>query len=153
MSLKPLKKALVLKVPRTHSCTEMSCSETTANLESDEIVEPETEAISKEISEAPSLGNNNGVLRSNHLPTTEDNTKNINELTKLVENSNKLIEDRFNTILKTISLQNSQSINTPARSVVSSVNCFNSHINLTDSRSASIYMLTKTTAANNPTFL
>ena len=58
MSLKPLKKALVLKVPRTHSCTEMSCSETTANLESDEIVEPETEAISKEISEAPSLGNN-----------------------------------------------------------------------------------------------
>ena len=58
MSLKPLKKALVLKVPRTHSCTEMSCSETTANLESDEIVEPEIEAISKEISEAPSLGNN-----------------------------------------------------------------------------------------------
>ena len=58
MSLKPLKKALVLKVPRTHSCTEMSCSETTANLESDEIVEPETEAISKEISEAPSPGNN-----------------------------------------------------------------------------------------------
>ena len=37
----------------------MSCSETTADLESDEIVEPETEAISKGISEAPSLGNNN----------------------------------------------------------------------------------------------
>ena len=47
-----------MKVPRTRSRTEMSCSETTANLESDEIVEPETEAISKEISEAPSLGNN-----------------------------------------------------------------------------------------------
>ena len=59
MSLKPLKKALVLKAPRTRSRTEINCSETTANLESDEIVEPETEAISKEISEAPSLGNNN----------------------------------------------------------------------------------------------
>ena len=59
MSLKPLKKALVLKVPHTRSRTEMSCFETTANLESDEIVEPETEAISKETSEAPSLGNNN----------------------------------------------------------------------------------------------
>ena len=58
MSLKSLKKALVLKVPRTHSRTEMSCSDTTANLESDEIVEPETEAISKEISEATSPGNN-----------------------------------------------------------------------------------------------
>ena len=62
MSIKTLEKALVLKVPRTHSCTEMSCSETTANLESDEIVEPETEAISKEISEAPSLGNNNWTI-------------------------------------------------------------------------------------------
>ena len=75
MSLKPLKNALILKAPRTRSRTEMSCSETIANLESDEIVEPETEAISKEISEAPSLGNKNGVLRSYHPPTTEDNTK------------------------------------------------------------------------------
>ena len=58
MSLKPLKKALVLKVPRTRSRTEISCSETIANLESDEIVETETEAIAKETSEAPSLGNN-----------------------------------------------------------------------------------------------
>ena len=58
MSLKPLKKALVLKAPRTRSRTEISCSETTANLESDEIVETETEAVSKENSEAPSLGNN-----------------------------------------------------------------------------------------------
>ena len=58
MSLKPLKKALVLKVPRTRSRTEISCSETIANLECDEIVETETETIAKETSEAPSLGNN-----------------------------------------------------------------------------------------------
>ena len=70
MSLKPLKKALVLKVPRTPSCTEMSCSETTANLESDEIVEPETEAISKEISEAPSLGNNTITVTENKCSST-----------------------------------------------------------------------------------
>ena len=69
MFLKPLKKVLVLKVPRTHSCTEMSCSETTANLESDEIVEPETEAISKETSEAPSLGNNKLTSRLRNYKT------------------------------------------------------------------------------------
>ena len=132
MSLKPLKKALVLKVPRTRSRTEISCSETIANLESDEIVETETEAIAKETSEAPSLGNNNGVLRSEHPPTTEDNTKKIIELTKLVENSNKLIEDKFNTILKTISIQNSQSSNIPTNTEVSTINNLNSHINLTD---------------------
>ena len=58
MSLKPLKKALILKPPRTRSRIDMSCFEPNTILESDEIAEPETKAISKEVSETHSLGRN-----------------------------------------------------------------------------------------------
>ena len=137
----------------THSCirsqTEVATKdkdgfEATANLAAVETAEPVTEAVSHKARDRSSSEYINGVLSSTFTPTIEDNTKRINELTKVVEN-------KFDEILKALSLQNSQPINTSARSVVSSVNDFNSQINLTDSPSASKYMMTKTTAANNPT--
>ena len=56
MSLKPLKKALLIKPPRTRSRTDMSCSEASVSQGPDEIAEPEAEVISKEVSETRSLG-------------------------------------------------------------------------------------------------
>ena len=53
MSLKPLKKTLLIKPPRTRSRTDMSCSETNAPQGPDEIAE--AEVISKEVSETRSL--------------------------------------------------------------------------------------------------
>ena len=63
----------------------------------------------------------------NSKPTIEDNTKRINELTKLVEN-------KFNTIINAISLQNNQSLNPPARAEVSTICNYNSQTNSTDPR-------------------
>ena len=57
MSLKPLKKALLINPPRTRSRTDMSCSEANAPRGPDEIAEPEV--ISKEISETRSFGSDN----------------------------------------------------------------------------------------------
>ena len=137
----------------THSCTRSQTEvatkdkdgpEATANLAPVETAEPVTEAVSHKARDRSSSEYINGVLSSSFTPTIEDNTKRINELTKVVEN-------KFDEILKALYLQNSQPINTSARSVVSSVKDFNSQINLTDSPSASKYMMTKTTAANNPT--
>ena len=56
MSLKPLKKALLIKPPRTRSRTDMSCSEASASQGPDEIAKPEAEVISKDVSETRSLG-------------------------------------------------------------------------------------------------
>ena len=55
MSLKPLKKALLIKPPRTRSRTDMSCFEASAPQGPDEIAEPEAEVISMEVSETRSL--------------------------------------------------------------------------------------------------
>ena len=55
MSLKPLKKALQLKPPRTRSRTEMSCPEAGVSQGPDEIAESEAEAISREVNETCSL--------------------------------------------------------------------------------------------------
>ena len=54
MSLKPLKKALQLKPPRTRSRTEMSCPEAGVSQGPDEIAESEAEAISREVNETRS---------------------------------------------------------------------------------------------------
>ena len=133
MSLKPIKKALQLKPPRTRSRTEMSCPEAGVSQGPDEIAESEAEAISREVNETRSPGNDNGVLGTIEPSTTEDNTKRINELTKLVENSTKLMNNKFDTILKAIALQNSQSLDITADTQVSTVNNLNSHFNSTDS--------------------
>ena len=59
MSLKPLKKALQLKPPRTRSRTDMSCPEAGVSQGPDEIVESEAEVISREVNETRSLGSDN----------------------------------------------------------------------------------------------
>ena len=59
MSLQPLKNALQLKPPRTRSRTEMSCPEAGVSQGPDEIAESEAEAISREVNETRSLGNDN----------------------------------------------------------------------------------------------
>ena len=123
-----MKRVLTLKPPRSQtegSTKNKDCSKTTANLGSDEVAEPEAEATLKEISDANSLSSNNGVLQGLPPPTVEDNTKRINELTKLVEN-------RLETILKTISLQNNQQLKVPANIEVSAVSDFKSQINSID---------------------
>ena len=66
MSLKPLKKALLIKPPRTRSRTDMSCSEASASQGPDEIAEPEAEVISKEVSETRSLGSDKCIIVFNN---------------------------------------------------------------------------------------
>ena len=56
--MKPIKKALSLKPPRTRSRTDMSCYEANALQEPDEIAEPEAEIISKVVSETHIPGSN-----------------------------------------------------------------------------------------------
>ena len=56
--MRPSKRVLTIKPPRTRSSTEVNCSESNTNLGSDEVAEPEAEAISKENSDANSLGSN-----------------------------------------------------------------------------------------------
>ena len=131
---KTLKK--VLKPPRTRSRTEVlsqtentseECPGTTANLAPVEAAEPVTGLASEESGDAGNTGSINGVPVKNSKPTIEDNTKRINELTKLVEN-------KFNTIINAISLQNNQSLNPPARAEVSTICNYNSQTNSTDPR-------------------
>ena len=74
--MRPSKRVLTIKPPRTRSSTEVNCSESNTNLGSDEVAEPEAEAISKENSDANSLGSNNGVLGGIYQQSIEDNTKN-----------------------------------------------------------------------------
>ena len=57
--MKPIKRVLTLKPPRTRSRTEMSCSEANVIQESDEVAEPDAEVISKEINIANSHSSNN----------------------------------------------------------------------------------------------
>ena len=146
-----MKRFLTFKPPLIRSKTEKStknldCLKATAHLAAVETAEYDTEAVPHKTRDASSSECNNGVLFNTFTPTIEDNTKRINELTKLVENN-------FDKVLKAISLQNNQPINTPVRSVVSSVNCFKPQKNLTDLPSANEYIITKTSAANNPTLL
>merc|ERR1712240_945146 len=146
-----MKRFLNLKPSRFRSKTEKStknldCLKATANLAAVEIAEHDTETVSHITRDARSLECNNGVLINSFTPTIKDNTKKINELTKLVENN-------FDKVLKAISIQNNQPINTPVRSVVSLVNCFKPQKNLKDLPSANEYIITKTSAANNPTLL
>ena len=61
MSLKPIKKALQLKPPRTRSRTEMSCPEAGVSQGPDEIAESEAEAISMEVNETRSPGNDTKI--------------------------------------------------------------------------------------------
>ena len=67
MSLKPLKKALQLKPPRTRSRTDMSCPEASVSQGPDEIAEPEAEVISKEVNETRSLGSDTTTTYSKKL--------------------------------------------------------------------------------------
>ena len=60
MSLKPLKKTLLIKPSQTRSRTDMSCSESSVSQGPDEIAEPEVEVISKEVNETCSLGSDMG---------------------------------------------------------------------------------------------
>ena len=59
--MRPSKRVLTIKPPRTRSSTEVNCSESNTNLGSDEVAEPEAEAISKENSDANSLGSNKSI--------------------------------------------------------------------------------------------
>ena len=63
MSLKPFKKALQLKPPRTRSRTDMSCPEAGVSQSPDEIAESEAEAISREVNETRSPGNDSIILK------------------------------------------------------------------------------------------
>ena len=65
MSLKPLKKALQLKPPRTRSRTDMSCREAGVSQSPDEIAESEAEAIRDEVNETRSPGNDSETVRTN----------------------------------------------------------------------------------------
>ena len=56
--MKPIKRVLTLKPPRTRSRTEMSCSEANVIQESDEVAEPDVEAISKEDGDVNNLSSN-----------------------------------------------------------------------------------------------
>ena len=69
MSLKPLKKALQLKPPRTRSRTEMSCPEAGVSQGPDEIAESEAEAISREVNEtrSPECNKSNCYLKIENL--------------------------------------------------------------------------------------
>ena len=73
MSLKPIKKALSLKPPRTRSRTDMSCYEANALQEPDEIAEPEAEVISKEVSETHSPGSNTNKKKKKTSVKTSEN--------------------------------------------------------------------------------
>ena len=57
---------MTLKLPRTKSRTDTSCFEVNTIQEPDEIAEPETEEISKEVSETHSLGSNKGNYNLQH---------------------------------------------------------------------------------------
>ena len=80
MSLKPLKKALQLKPPRTRSRTDMSCPEAGVSQGPDEIAESEAEAISREVNETRSPGNDIPLLISPFNFLVFCRVKNINFL-------------------------------------------------------------------------
>ena len=85
-----MKRFLTFKPPLIRSKTEKStknldCLKATAHLAAVETAEYDTEAVSHKTRDARSHECNNGVLGNSFTSTIEDNTKRINELTKLVE--------------------------------------------------------------------